>query len=59
MNADEKGAHHCTRENVSYSIAYLRHLAAGDIDHTNIDWPVACAVTALQLEWLLSQLDES
>ena len=56
-NPDELGAHHCTRENVSYTIAFLRRIEAGEEDSSIQDWRTTCGVLALQMEWLLSNFD--
>ena len=54
---EEIGAHHCTRENVSYTISFLRRVESGEEDPSNQDWPTQCGVLALQMEWLLSNFD--
>lgn len=57
MQADEPGAHHCTRENISSTIGRLRDIESGREDYRNLDVRTMCGVLALQMSWLLSLLD--
>jgi len=59
MSISESGAHHCTRENISYTIKHLEDLAAGREDIMLQDWVAMTSVLALQMKWLLSAIDES
>lgn len=57
MPETEAGAHHCTRENISYQIAHLKDLAENTEKIQLQDWATNCSVLALQLEWLLAHID--
>ena len=57
MDEKELGSHHCTRENVSYTINALKRIESGEDDVDLQDWRTQSGVIALQLEWLLSQHD--
>ncbi len=58
-NPDIAGAHHCTRENVSYTIAFLRRIQSGEQSVAELDWRTEMGIVASQLQWLLRQLDEA
>ena len=53
------GAHHCTRENLAYTIQWLKEIEQGNESVDNQDWRTTCGVIALQLQWLISQADDS
>ncbi len=57
MNSEEMGAHHCTRENISYTIAALKKIESGEDNIELQDWRTNCGTYALQMEWLLSHFD--
>lgn len=57
--AEEIGAHHCTRENAAFAVNWLQDVADGKKDINNIDWVGECSVLAVQMKWLLNQLDDS
>jgi len=57
MDESETGAHHCTRENISYTIAALKEIE-GNPEIANLqDWPTQCGIYAKQMQWLLSHID--
>ena len=57
MNEKELGAHHCTRENISFTVGWLKSIESGERSPADQDWRAECGVLALQFKWLLSQLD--
>ena len=59
MDNSEMGAHHCTRENISYTIAHLKNIESGKEPVELQDWLTNCGVYARQMEWLLSHIDSS
>lgn len=58
-NMDERksGSHHCTRENISYTIAQLKVIEANPELADLEDWPTNCGIYAMQMQWLLSHID--
>ncbi len=59
MNSELCGSHHCTRENISATIARLKEIES-DPDEANLQsWIAECGIMALQFKWLLSNLDDS
>lgn len=56
---EEPGAHHCNRENISYTIAYLKKIESGEEPVDIQDWRTTSGVLALQMQWLLSNIDSS
>jgi hypothetical protein len=57
MDESRQGAHHCTRENISYTIGLLRMVEDGTRPVDLQDWRTQSGIIALQLEWLLGNLD--
>ena len=55
---ETSGSHHLTRENVSFTIEWLRDIEQGSGTISTVDWRTQCGILAAQLIWLLSQLDE-
>ena len=57
MDKCELGAHHCTRENISYTIARLKEIEANPEMVGFEDWPTNCGIYAMQMQWLLTHID--
>ena len=58
-SADKPGSHHLTRENVAYTIQWLREIETGDAAVSTVDWRTESGILASMLDWLTSQLDHS
>ena len=57
MPKGESGSHHCTRENISYTIARLKEIEANaDLSELE-DWATNCGIYAKQMQWLLAHID--
>ena len=57
MDENELGSHHCTRENISYTIASLKEIEKDPELANSQDWPTQCGIYAKQMQWLLSHID--
>lgn len=57
MEKSELGSHHCTRENISHTIASLKEIEENPKMANNQDWPTQCGIYAQQMQWLLSHID--
>ena len=56
-----KGAlsHHCTLENITSTVAHLKEIQENTELANLEDWPTNCGIYALQIEWLLTQINST
>ena len=56
---EEPLSHHCTLENITSTVVHLKEIQENPEFANCEDWPTNCGIYALQIEWLLTQINST